>query len=336
MNRHESQATMARLFELYRKIPSYRHHGLSTKELHEALAQEGYIVSKRTVERDLKVLQDLVELDCERKPEGNVWKQANLNADLQPTMQPTEALFLVLAEKFLLRTLPPDSQKSLEVRLSKAHKTISKANALEQWQGKLHVISGQVPYHNDELVAQWRQTIYQAVLSELQINLKYKKLNTETATEYQLNPLAIIVREHSHYLVATKLETPDKPQLFNFMRMVDAELTYLPVEKAKTFRLEDYIDSNPTGWILSEEVQHVTLRVRWFAYDWLLHNKLHPNQELKKLDDEWYQLRFSGLITYDLVGWILRFSTDVVVDGSSLLVNEIKNRLASMAESYRF
>lgn len=82
-------------------------------------------------------------------------------------MQLSEALFLVLAEKFLFRSLPPESQKSLELRLNKAHKTISKANALEQWQRKLHVIGGPIPYHNDELVAEWRQTIYQAVLSEL-------------------------------------------------------------------------------------------------------------------------------------------------------------------------
>ncbi|WP_086981340.1 WYL domain-containing protein [Vibrio aphrogenes] len=146
-------------------------------------------------------------------------------------MQLSEALFLVLAEKFLFRSLPPESQKSLELRLNKAHKTISKANALEQWQRKLHVIGGQIPYHNDELVAEWRQTIYQAVLSELQINLKYKKLDADKATEYQLNPLAIIVREHSHYLVATKLETPDKSQLFNCMHRIGYfTINYIPIK----------------------------------------------------------------------------------------------------------
>lgn len=335
MNRNDSRSTMARLFELYRKIPSYRHHGVTTKYLHQSLVEEGYLVSKRTVERDLKTLQELTELECERTVQGNVWRQVSVNADLQPTMQSTEALLLILAEKFLMRSLPPSSQKVLEQRLGKAHKTISKVNALDKWQGKLHVIGGQIPYHNEDLSTQWRQNIYNAVLNEEQITLIYKKLDSDVAQEYELNPLAIIVREHSHYLVATKTQTPNTPQLFNFMRMQDATSTFMPIESPRDFNLDDYIASNPTGWLLTKSPQQVRLKVRWFAHDWLLHNKLHPSQTISELEDEWYEVKFHGFVTYDLVGWVLRFSTDVVVLESSRLKKEVMNRVLAMYEEYQ-
>ncbi|HCG5274749.1 TPA: WYL domain-containing protein [Vibrio parahaemolyticus] len=64
-------------------------------------------------------------------------------------------------------------------------------------------------------------------------------------------------------------------------------------------------------------------------------NQLHPSQTLTKIDDEWYRLTLNAHITYDIVGWVLRFSTDVIVESPALLVDEVKARLHDMIEAYK-
>lgn len=54
-----SQSTVLRLFELYRNIPSPNSSGITTTELHQRLLNEGYDVTKRTVERDLLKLEQV-------------------------------------------------------------------------------------------------------------------------------------------------------------------------------------------------------------------------------------------------------------------------------------
>ncbi|TKF32632.1 helix-turn-helix transcriptional regulator [Vibrio kanaloae] len=330
-----STSTITRLFELYRKIPSMHGAGVSTKKLHQYLLEEGFTVSKRTVERDLLKLHEITGIYSEATEEGNFWRNSASNLDLLPTMQPTEALLLVAAERLLRHAMPPESIPLLEQRLSKAKKTLDKSNRLAKWEDKLHIIEGQVPHTSKPLDAAILRVVYESVLDETKLTLRYQKLDAEQASHYLLNPLAIIVREHAHYLIATKSESPDKPQLFNLSRIEYAELKPNTMVRPKGFNLADYIASNPTGWLQDKSVHIIEMRVRWFAYDWLCFNQLHPSQTLTKIDEEWYRLTLNNHITYDLVGWVLRFSTDVIVESPELMVDEVKERLTHMIEAYK-
>ncbi|HFI9804297.1 TPA: helix-turn-helix transcriptional regulator [Vibrio parahaemolyticus] len=330
-----STSTVTRLFELYRKIPSMHGAGVSTKTLHQYLLEEGFTVSKRTVERDLLKLQEITSIYAEQTEDGNLWRNCANNVDLLPTMQPTEALLLVAAERLLRHAMPPESMLMLDQRLNKAKKTLDKSNRLRSWKNKLYVIEGQVPHTTHPLDHSILRVVYEGVLDESKLTLHYKKLGAKQTSSYLLNPLAIIVREHAHYLVATKVESPDKPQLFNLNRIESAELHPNAIVRPKGFDLADYIESNPTGWLQDKSVQIIEMRVRWFAYDWLCFNQLHPSQTLTKIDEEWYRLTLNTHITYDLVGWVLRFSTDVIVESPALMVDEVKARLHDMIEAYK-
>lgn len=327
-------SSIVRLFELYRKIPSYRGAGITTKELHHYLLDEGFEVTKRTVERDLLKLSEVAGIYAEREADGNVWKNSASNLDLLPTMQPSEALFFIAAERYLRRALPPSSESMLNDRVSKAEKTLSKFNRLGSWGKKLHIVDGQMPYTNQSYSFDISASIYEAVLLENQINLSYVKLDALTAQQYHLNPLVIIVRGHDHYLVATKIGQRNFPQLFNFSRMKAVDLAELEIEKPIAFDLDEYIESNPTGWLITKESQKVELKVRGFAYDWLLHNELAPTQQLKIAIDDWFTVTLEAHVTYDLVGWILRFSTDVVAIKPQILVNEIVERITCLNKLY--
>ncbi len=331
-----TNSTVIRLFELYRKIPSRRGKGISTKQLYQSLVDEGFEVTKRTVERDLLKLQDIAGIYAERTEDGNVWRNSSSNLELVPTMQPAEALMLVTAERFLKHVLPPSSTGLLDAKLDKANKTLSTngIRRLGKWQDKLYIVEGQTPHYNQSLDSDISSTIYKSVLDEKQLNVIYQHFSSDVVGEYLLNPLAIVVREHSHYLVATKFESPEKPQLFNFTRVKQAELTPTSLRQPQSFSVKEFIDTNPTGWVLEHKSHRVSMKVKLFAYDWLQLNKLHPTQMIEAIDNGWYRVSFDSYVTYDLIGWILRFSTDVVVESPQLLTDEIKRRLSEMVTHY--
>lgn len=335
MNSSPSKSSsIVRLFELYRKIPSYLGVGISTKDLHQYLTNEGFEVSKRTVERDLLKLSEVAGIYSERNIDGNVWKNSASNLDLLPTMQPSEALLLLTAERYLRRILPPNFQSMLNERINKAEKTLSRSNRLGDWNGKIYIVEGQLPCINHSVSVDIITAIYDAVLHETQIKILYLKADAEFEKEYQLNPLAIIVREHDHYLVATKDSSKNTPQLFKFTRMKLVTPTYKPIEKPTEFSLEKYIASNPTGWLISKEIEQIQLKVTGFAYDWLLHNQFDSSQKLVALDDGWFMVIFDAHVTYDLVGWILRFSTDVIAVNPPSLIDELQERVALLQTFY--
>ncbi|CAM3187494.1 helix-turn-helix transcriptional regulator [Vibrio rarus] len=334
-NNNAINSTVLRLFELCRKLPSPNAAGISTHELHQSLVDEGFDVTKRTTERDLIKLQHIIDIDSKRTPDGNTWKHAHKNSELVPTMQPTEAFLLLTIEKTLRRIVPPESIDILDTRVNKAKKVLSGRNNLRKWQEKLHVVDGQHPHTTIPIDAELIKQVYEAVINETQLEFLYQKLDAENASTYILNPLAIVVREHAHYLVATKSETPEKPQLFNLTRMHDAKQTYLPYQAPKAFRLHDYINANPTGWILLKQPTTIRIKVRHFALDWVRHGQLHPSQEVIPLDEEWHQVTLKTQPTYDIVGWVLRFSVDAVIMEPQLLIDEIRGRLEKMTKLYK-
>lgn len=101
----KTNQAIARQWELLKLLPS-RPPGKSSRELAEALAQEGFKVTKRTVERDLNELIILFPLVCNDKgtPYGWHWLE-NTQLDL-PSLPLTEALSLRLLEDFLKPLLP--------------------------------------------------------------------------------------------------------------------------------------------------------------------------------------------------------------------------------------
>ncbi|MEZ9509549.1 helix-turn-helix transcriptional regulator [Vibrio breoganii] len=327
-------STVLRLFELCRKLPSPNAAPMSTHDLHQALVDEGFSVSKRTTERDLLKLQNIIDIDTERTPNGNIWKHAHWNSELVPTMQPTEAFLLLTVEKTLRHIVPPESINILDVRVNKAKKTLNGRNNLRKWQDKLHIVDGQHPHTTIPIDSELLKEVYEAVINETQLEFLYQKLDAEKASTYILNPLAIVVREHAHYLVATKSDTPEKPQLFNLTRMHGAQQTYLPNQAPKAFSLQDYIDANPTGWILSQQPTTIRIKVRHFALDWVRHSQLHSSQKLIRLDHEWHQVTLNTNPTYDIVGWALRFSVDAIITEPQLLIDEVRSRLEKMTTLY--
>ncbi|WED22815.1 WYL domain-containing protein [Vibrio sp. JC009] len=329
------KSTILRNLIMLERVRSY-HAPMTTSEIYQALLDEGYKVSKRTVERDLQKLCEWAELDYEETPNGNLWYRDSRKSDVINIVSTAEAFLLVLSENLLRKILPNSLSAKLEKLLGKASATLASKHQLTRWNRKVSVISDGYPLIPDEsqLSEALREIIYKAVLDEEKIKIVYQGAKSESCTDYSLNPIGLIIRDQSHYLAATKVDSPEKPQLFLFHRIKHAERLYLDIVKPKTFSFESYLSTNPTGWVLAEEPEKMVMKVKRFALDVLTHNKLAEDQRLEKLDDEWFRVTFTCIPTYDLIAWVLRYGEDVVLESPQSLRTKVADIVTNSAKNY--
>lgn len=318
-------------------IPIYPERGSATADIHQALLDEGYEISIRTVQRDLEKLAEWAALDYEDDEKGHRrWFRDIKKPDVMDVVPASEAFLLVLSEKLLRKTVPVNLSEKLEEWLNKADAKLSTKHLFSNWKRKVNVVPDSYPliYGEQHIDEEYRKVIYDCVLNEEQLRISYQSKKSDQVTDYTLNPLGIIIRDQSHYLVATKNITPERPQLFLFHRISFAEKVYLDITTPKTFSAEEYFAKNPTGWLLEDKVEEIVLKVKGYALDVVTHNKLAQDQVLEPYDKTWWKVTFSCHPTYDLISWILKFGQDVVCEAPSTIREQVVKRLNATLRNY--
>ncbi|HIF5802246.1 TPA: hypothetical protein ACX3E3_004086 [Vibrio parahaemolyticus] len=117
-----------RIFFLYSLLPAHNATPISTQQLCQRLKEEGYDVSIRTVQRDLKKIQKIVNVDSERTENGNLWRHAFAKPVARSMMEPSEALTLMITQGVIEKIVPPSSRKYLASAIERAENTLDKSN----------------------------------------------------------------------------------------------------------------------------------------------------------------------------------------------------------------
>lgn len=312
-NMLNSKNSFTRIFYLFSLIPAYNAVPKSTTQLCQLMEEGGYKISKRTLERDLQKLRDITGIDCERTMDGNMWKHAIPQSKFNILMEPAEALTIMMTQGTIRKILPAPSQKYLDYAVNKAQQTLDHSNQFSRWKQKLFILSGETSAPALNCEPALNEAIYDAVLKEHQIEVMYKPFESDHFKRYELNPLAIVVRDHYIYLVATKVGLPEDFRLFSLYRMQSVDDLYIDIELPQTYALEAFIDKDFTRGMLSHEYYLIELKVRGYSYEWLKFNKLHEEQQISEECDGWYHVTFTDVLTYELAGWMLKQAADVIV-----------------------
>ncbi|MGI2152429.1 MULTISPECIES: helix-turn-helix transcriptional regulator [Shewanella] len=336
-NERRRKSAIFRNLLMLDNLPTFPARGMTLSEIHTLLEDEGFELSMRTIQRDLKMLSEWANLGYEDDDLGyRRWfrdlKKRNV-LDILPT---SEAFMLVLSEQLLRRVLPLHQSDKLEAWLNQANVTLSSKHLYANWMKKVRVVSDNYPiiYDEQHIDEPYRKIIYESVLNEKVISIGYQSSELSDKKYYTLNPLGLIIREQSHYLVATKEESPEVPQLFLFHKIVSVQKEYLGITKPKSFTLDEYYAKNPTGWLLEDTLTTVELKVKHYALDVVKHNKLSIDQQLEQIDETWWKVTMTCYPTYDLIGWILKFGQDVVCLSPSSLKQFVVKRLQATIENY--
>lgn len=114
----------------------------STSVLHEKLAEQGFNVSMRSVQRDLVRLSSIFPLISEEDGSRNTWCYVKgTSLDLR-VMEPATALALALAEEHLQSLLPQSVMDVLEPSFHKARAYLDGLgkNQLANWSRKVRAL----------------------------------------------------------------------------------------------------------------------------------------------------------------------------------------------------
>ena len=270
---------LARQWQLLRLLPN-RLPGITSRELVDKLEREGFVVTKRTVERDLAELSTIFGIACNDKgmPYGWYWMKGEY-ADL-PGMSVSDAVSLRLVEDLLRPLLPSAILESLETRFGQAKvklAELSADNPNAKWADKVRYVSPSMPLIPPKVNPGVLDVVHEALLTEHQIEVEYKKVSGEYQT-YRLHPLGLVQRGQITYLVATAFDYPEK-RLYAVHRILSARMLTNLARDSEKFSVDDYVQSGALEFGGNENIT-VRMRVTNALADILAETPLSMDQRL--------------------------------------------------------
>jgi predicted DNA-binding transcriptional regulator YafY len=310
---------------------------ITVKELCDLLAAADYDVHERTVQRDLRDLTRVFNLehDDRSRPFGWSWSRIGPGFSL-PGISVPEALTLKLVEQHLRNHLPPNTTEVLQPYFESAARTLGTVDPdtpSKTWLGKVRSIVPTQPLLPPMLDEEVRDTVYAALMQDRQLAISYRRRDAATATNYpSIHPLAIVQRGSVIYLVCMFGDYEDVRTL-PLHRIEAAEDRFEPARKCPGFDLDAYVASGQFGIVTGPPVRlHAVFRRQ--AGEHLYETPLCARQELEVLDDGRIALTATVPNTRGLLWWLLGFGDGVEVREPAELRAEIAGMARNMAAQY--
>lgn len=279
--------TLLRHWVMLGHIPSGR--GIDTSTLVRCLADAGYPVAPRTVQRDLEKLSLVFPLVCDDRSKPYRWAfSPGAPAFTLPGMSPAVAFAVRMAGEQLGAALPRQTVVALAPYLAQAGAVLESTGW--SWSRCVRLVPGGPRSYGpnlrdgvlDEVVAALSEVAPSGDGSAAErhrhrLHFTYRARGASTATAWSVVALGIVLRPPALYLVAA----PEaRPLQFALHRVetarVEAETAPVPA-----FDLDTYLSESNVGYRLSAERIDLVLRVEAFAAPDLVERPLAPDQVVR-------------------------------------------------------
>ncbi len=334
MPRNDKPSVIQRQWELLKLLPSAG-TGKTVTELTNALNDAGFEISKRQIERDLNELLETFVLDKDDRSTPHGWKWIKgASADL-PGMTVSEALSLSLVEDTLKKLMPISMLDGLEPRFRQAEKqlvALSKENRKAKWASKVRSVSPTMPFVPPVIDAELLETVQEALLSDIQIEVDYLGMNDEESKQLRLSPLALVNRGAVSYLIATAYEYEDV-RLYAMQRILKATKTNDTVKRPASFDLDEYILAGGLHFGNGKTIRLSAWVSQWLAKI-LEETPLSADQKLTVLGEK-TKLTATVSDSWQLTWWLMSQGTGIEVTGPVALRKKIGEQLAEAAARYK-
>ena len=205
MTAQPKQDTLSRLLELLKALP---HHRWATpRELRDQLADRGFDVDVRSVQRDLKTLQESFPLDHNDKGKPHGWRWSEQAAGGIASMSTPEALMLVLVQQHLQAALPSSMLEGFEALFARARQRLDRLgpqSGAASWPDKVKAVPPGLPMLTPQVDPGVQKYLAIALLENRQIAATYSPGPKGAPRAYRLHPIGLILRGNTAYLVASK------------------------------------------------------------------------------------------------------------------------------------
>lgn len=320
--------SLFRQWELIKVLQTHR-FGVSTEDICVRLA-----CNKRTVQRDLGVLQDIFPISHEQRDRGKrYWKLAHNAVEseqLQLTM--TEMLSLFLSQQLLLPLAGTQFGDGLQTALQKI-RALLPARALTYFEGlddsffiknlANHDYSGQ-----DKEI----RILNEAILSQKCVKVTYRSASKGQETISEFHPYGMVLLHASLYCIGY-LACYEEVRTLKVARIKGLTRLEKPFEKPADFSLARHFQG-AFGVFQTHKPRQIQVELTGWAATNIREMQWHPSQQIVKDDADGVVASFELGNTVEFKRWILGFGQHVRVLAPQALADEIHDELRKAASRY--
>jgi len=333
MPSHSKNQSLLRQWAMLTLIPKTG-NGLTSNEIHQRLENDGHIVTKRTVERDLYELSAIESIPLvknESRPARWTWIKSP--PTILPKLNFTDAVSLALVEKFLQQSLPQQLITALESRFEEAREQLSRfpQHKLTRWPELVASVPPALSIQPPKLKSGVLETIQQALLDQNQIAVNYHSRAAGKIRDLILHPLGLVQSGPVAYLVALAGDYED-PTLYAIHRIHSVHTLDSKSFRPPNFSLDDYIASGALefgGGVSIILKARITPKLR----SYLIETPLSKDQTIISRRS-YHQLTATLHDSWRLQFWILSQGPEITVTKPESLRNRIHELLVSATVNY--
>lgn len=309
---------------------------ITASEIRDYLEDEGFNVTKRTVERDLHSLSVMFPLDLNEtsRPYGWSWSRDGASFDL-PGMSVSESLTVMMAKGHLCQVMPASTLNQMAPYFRQAEQkldALSGHSTLATWFDKVRIVPPTQPLLAPQIDEAVLSTLQEALLQDRQCAITYQRKVGGSVDEYPINPLGLVQRGVVLYLVCTIKNYSDL-RILAVHRVQSATMLEAPVIRPEGFSLDAYLSSGAFGWMSNVTVLLEVL----FTPDagaHLYETPLSADQTITIQEDGRLKVRATLQQNHQLIWWLLGFGADAEVIAPIELREQIANKHRSAANRY--
>ena len=324
------------ILEIIPRFPKF----VTTSKIREKLSSRNFKIVKRTIERDLRTLEENFKLTFTTQGRENRWSyKADALSIMAPAMDEHTALSFQLIKDFLQPLLPTETLEVIKPWVKKAGEILSprQGNAAN-WQDKIYVLPSGPWRLSPRTAAAIHKTIYDAILNEKVLKISYLSRGETMPKEHIVSPLGLVVRDHLVYFVANFSETATRPanQLYLALHRVEhaEELENIGYTRPLGFSLKSYAMDNMGFPMGMPEIIELKLRLDQQSVASVSESPISERQTLEMDGEHHYLLTAVVQNTHDIRQWIRSMGKSAEVLEPGFLREEFKNETASMMSLY--
>ncbi len=310
---------------------------IDTASLQAHLAERGFVVDQRSIQRDLRKLSGVFPLVCDdqHRPHGWSWQRQAASTGV-PGMDVHTALAFRMADEHLRHMLPEATREYLAPWFAQAHGILTNmaANSVASWPKKVRAVPVGQPLVPPVVSAEVLEAVHQALATGRQLHVHYRRRGESQLREYLAHPLGLVYREAMPMLVCTLWHYRDPVQLM-LHRMEDVQVTADPVDPLHGFDLDAWIAERTFDYRLSEHQIALEVMFDAVAAVRVIETPLAGNQQIETLPDGRVHLSASVPDTMQLRHWLRGFGPLVEVLSPSDLRADMAGQAARTAARYR-
>jgi len=176
-------------------------------------------------------------------------------------------------------------------------------------------------------------TVYEALLTNKKLDIEYQSNEDSDIKEYEVNPLGLVFRDATIYMVSTLWKYEDIKQIV-VHRIKKAVISDATKTIPKGFNLDQYINTGGFGYKVSDKTLKLKVLFEKYAANHLIETRLSEDQVVKIQDDGRILLTATVADTYELRWWLMGFGNDVEVVKPMSLRDEFTIMAENLAKKY--